>query len=356
MTPLPEPLTGPEIDCTGLSSFMLNTERLLGSELVASFSHEVIGAALLLWCRAWKQRPAASLPDDDRILASFAKLPLKRFRRLREEVLHGFIKCSDGRLYHRVLADEAIIAFDRRMKHREKVAQTTNRQKRWREAQKRQETATSENGVTRDVTRKTGQDRTGQDKDSLPNGESETRFFREKGVQGEEGRSPVGSRGSPGGEPAKTRASRKVRVSLPHDWLPDRNQREFAMQKAGWNYAECDRAAETFRLHHIAKGNVFSDINAAWEAWVQTGARLEGRREPHPSGGFGDRDGQDAEYGHESLDHWRDRCALWFDETRGGPIRERWHAAYGPAPGEPDCRCPPEVLAEFGWKPGDEPQ
>lgn len=59
----------------------------------------------------------------------------------------------------------------------------------------------------------------------------------------------------------------------------------------------------------------------------------------------------DYAYAPESEEHFRDRCRLWFDETRGGPIRERWPVdVWGPVPGERGCRCPEKVLAEFGWK------
>jgi Protein of unknown function (DUF1376) len=99
---LSPPLVEPHVDCTDLDGFMLNTERLMSSELVALHGNEIVGAALMLWCRAWKQRPAASLPDDDNINSAFARLPLARFRKLKHAVMHGFVKCSDGRLYHPV--------------------------------------------------------------------------------------------------------------------------------------------------------------------------------------------------------------------------------------------------------------
>ena len=108
---LPEPPIGPEVDCTDLDSFMLNTQRLLGSELVAMSSHAVIGGAVLLWCRASKQHPAASLPDDDRVLAGFANMHILALAQVARADPPRFIKCSDGRLYHPVLAADAAIAF-----------------------------------------------------------------------------------------------------------------------------------------------------------------------------------------------------------------------------------------------------
>jgi hypothetical protein len=97
---LPAPLVEADVDCTDLDGFYLNVERLMSSELLALHSNEIIGAAVLLWCRTWKQRPAASLLDDDRINAAFAILSLKKFREVKDAVMRGFVKCSDGRLYH----------------------------------------------------------------------------------------------------------------------------------------------------------------------------------------------------------------------------------------------------------------
>jgi len=129
---LPRPLTPEDCDCTDLDGFMLNVERLLGSELVALSSHEVIGAAVLVWARAWKQRPAASLPDDDKVNAAFARMPIGKYRKLKEEILRGFVKCSDGRLYHKVLAAEAVKAFGKKTAFRKKRESDAERLRRWR--------------------------------------------------------------------------------------------------------------------------------------------------------------------------------------------------------------------------------
>lgn len=151
MTDLPQPLATPECDCTDLDGFMLNVERLMASELVALSTHEVIAAALLIWCRAWKQRPAASLPDDDRVIAAFAKLPLPRFKKHKEDILRGFVKCADGRLYHKVLAVEAMRAYERKLSFQKKREADAKRLREWR--QSRDET----HGETRFVQEGQGQ-------------------------------------------------------------------------------------------------------------------------------------------------------------------------------------------------------
>lgn len=121
MTDLPAPLTDASVDVDGIAGFILDTVRLAQSELTALATGEEFKAAVLLWAKAWQQKPAASLPDDDRVLASFAGLgrDLKAWRRVREMALRGFIKCSDGRLYHPVLAEDAKRAAKNRQQKRD---------------------------------------------------------------------------------------------------------------------------------------------------------------------------------------------------------------------------------------------
>lgn len=157
----PAPLVPAEIDCTDLDGFMLNVERLMASELVALSSHEVIGAAVLLWCRAWKQRPAASLPNDDKVIAAFARMPMQRFRKLRDEVLRGFVLCNDGRLYHATLSREAVRAYELKKAFRRKREADAERLRKWRSGTKH-ETPNETHRETRFVAE--GQDRTGQDR------------------------------------------------------------------------------------------------------------------------------------------------------------------------------------------------
>ena len=123
----PPPPVPVDLDITALPCFMLNTQRLLSSELVALASGEEFRAAVLLWCRAWHQVPAASLPDDDRVLASFAGFgrDVNAWRKVRDMALHGFLKCSDGRLYHGTLADDAMRASRDMRQRRERTRAAT---------------------------------------------------------------------------------------------------------------------------------------------------------------------------------------------------------------------------------------
>lgn len=66
--------------------------RLRDSKIVDEVSGDEFRAAVLLWCAAWHQVPAASLPDDDAQLAKFAGYGrvVKEWLKHKAGALHGF--------------------------------------------------------------------------------------------------------------------------------------------------------------------------------------------------------------------------------------------------------------------------
>ncbi len=125
---LPAPLIGPEVDLSGLPGFIIHTGRLFSSELIALATPEECWCAFRLWCMAWQQTPPASLPDDERILAAFSGAGAK-WKKVRDMALRGFVKCSDGRLYHHVVAEIALEAWEKRKKYR--ASSKRGNEKRW---------------------------------------------------------------------------------------------------------------------------------------------------------------------------------------------------------------------------------
>ena len=125
MTDIPAPPVPADCDLRGMPGFMLDTERLMASELWALSDGQTFKAAMGLWCRAWRQVPAASLPDDDAVLRAFAGMPASAWKKAKDMALRGFVKCSDGRLYHLVLAEDAARAWGHRQMQRDKAG------KRW---------------------------------------------------------------------------------------------------------------------------------------------------------------------------------------------------------------------------------
>jgi hypothetical protein len=106
---LPEPLTPADCDLRDFAFMPLDVVRLRDSDLAATETAEAFRAAVLLWCASWHQLPAASLPDDDRVLANLAGYGrvVKEWQKEREGALRGWVKCEDGRLYHPVVAEKA---------------------------------------------------------------------------------------------------------------------------------------------------------------------------------------------------------------------------------------------------------
>lgn len=171
MLDLPEPLTPTDCDLRGNEWMPLYGDRLFASDTWLMASPEGRCAALALWWAGWKQCPAASLPDNDRALSQLAGfgLAVKAWTMLREEAMRGWMKCSDGRLYHPVLAEFAIAAWDKRNNAR-------NRKASWRARRESSEngdgpiprngdtheTETWQNG---DEIDRTGEDRTGEEKE-----------------------------------------------------------------------------------------------------------------------------------------------------------------------------------------------
>jgi hypothetical protein len=119
---LPAPLTPPECDLSDFQYMELDVRRLRDSKFASTPNGNAFRAGIVLWCAAWHQIPAASLPDDDVELASLAgygrmAFSVKEWKKVRAEALHGFVKCSDGRLYHAVIAEKALAAFAAKDRH-----------------------------------------------------------------------------------------------------------------------------------------------------------------------------------------------------------------------------------------------
>lgn len=113
MTNAPAPLTPPDCDLRDFAFMPVDIARLLGSEFHSAVSDAGWRAGFTLWFRSWQQVPAASLPADDVSLARLAEFGrnTRSWKKVRAEALHGWKLCSDGRLYHRVVAEKALEAW-----------------------------------------------------------------------------------------------------------------------------------------------------------------------------------------------------------------------------------------------------
>ncbi|MBP7704174.1 MAG: DUF1376 domain-containing protein [Caulobacter sp.] len=103
----------------------LHVARLRDSDLAAEADPEACWYAVMLWAASWHQLPAASLPDNEAVLARLCGLgrDVKTFRKHRAAAMRGFVLCDDGRWYHPVVAEAANSAWEEKAAYRDRKAQ-----------------------------------------------------------------------------------------------------------------------------------------------------------------------------------------------------------------------------------------
>lgn len=126
----PAPLVPLDCDVTGLPGSVMDWSRVLDSDFLALSTGDEFKAGFTLWGRSWFQKPAASLPNDERILAKLAGVSIKEWKRLAPMALRGWILCDDGRLYHPVQAGKALAAWANRLSYQRRGAKGNGSQKR----------------------------------------------------------------------------------------------------------------------------------------------------------------------------------------------------------------------------------
>ena len=88
----------------------LHVLRLRDSEFTSEVSAEAFRAGVLLWCAAWHQVPAGSLPNNDKTLSTLAGYGrvVKEWEKVKDEALYGWVLCDDNRWYHPVVCEVAM--------------------------------------------------------------------------------------------------------------------------------------------------------------------------------------------------------------------------------------------------------
>ncbi|MBW5285964.1 DUF1376 domain-containing protein [Burkholderia gladioli] len=127
MNDLPKPLTPADCNLRDFPFMPIEVKRLLTSETWILGTGDERAAAITLWLESWHQIPAASLPNDDRMLSHLSQA--KSWKRVKEHALRGWIKCADGRLYHPVAAEKVLEAWLSKLTS--SLAGSTGNAKRW---------------------------------------------------------------------------------------------------------------------------------------------------------------------------------------------------------------------------------
>lgn len=121
------PMTPHDCDLRDFPWMPMDVQRVLTSETWVLGNDGERAAAFVLWAQSWREVPAASLPRDDRMLEHLSMS--KQWRKVKAHALRNWIECSDGRLYHPVVATKALEAWIEKLLKR--LAGASGNAKRW---------------------------------------------------------------------------------------------------------------------------------------------------------------------------------------------------------------------------------
>lgn len=148
--------------------------RLFGSVFHATASDAGWRAGVTLWLKSWDQVPAGSLPKDEVLLCRLAELgrDVKAWRKLSVDALHGWHECSDGRLYHSVVAESVNEAWKRKVEqhNRTEAARAARAAKRLSQSLSQSENDVSDSSVTGSKGQGQGQGQIEEDSDATASG------------------------------------------------------------------------------------------------------------------------------------------------------------------------------------------
>lgn len=127
---LPSPPVPPEVDLRDFGFMPVDVVRVRDSQLNAEQSPAENWAAFLLWCASWHQVPAGSIPDSDVWQATQTGYARRgkidpEWHEIRDGARRGYVTCNDGRLYHPVVCEKVLEAWDSKLARHARTAAAT---------------------------------------------------------------------------------------------------------------------------------------------------------------------------------------------------------------------------------------
>lgn len=283
--------------------------RLRDSDLAAEGDPASNWYAFILWCAAWHQRPAGSLPKADDKLAYLVRLDKRGWKKHRAGALRGWIECLDGRLYHPVVTEKVIDALAVSRAGKRGAAA------RW-------------SPKTEQVIENT------QDAECGGNADCEQAAMPRSDLNGIEQKEdpPIPPGGGSEGESDFDRFWKAY---------PHRGRHADPMKPA----------REAFE-HAVDSGASVEDIllGARRYSGVVQATRTEPKHVPTAANWLGDEAWQQyvempEDPSAPSTDPTR---SLWLARLKGYRPEAFWPSSHGPRPGQPNCQIPKSVLIEVG--------
>lgn len=136
MTEAPPPPVPQDLDLRDFKGMHFDLHRLRASKAwrMAKREPELAFYMMNLWMASWHEVPASSLENDDIDLCDTAGCDPKRWPKIRDKVLRGFQICSDGKLYHPVVAEMALMAWESKKEAQTERAKQADKMRAWRAA------------------------------------------------------------------------------------------------------------------------------------------------------------------------------------------------------------------------------
>jgi len=287
---LPPPLVPAEVDLRNFAFMPVEVARLRQSKqwLIAKRRPELGFYAFNLWAASWHQRPAASIEDDDDVLADFALCPPDEWASVRHEVLRGWVKCSDGRLYHPVVAEKALEAWKKKLAQRNRTEAASAARKSKHLAQRDDDVTISSRQRDDDVTATKGErEREGKRRDTSINRESESLnaaratnlLDREASVSAKSEPSVATNggknryeRGSVADHEPQTSGTAGIssdppRCGVSAKWQPSEAAVMWAILQK-WSRSQLAAQVEAFRAYSVGHGKSYADLDEAFKSWL----------------------------------------------------------------------------------------
>lgn len=278
---LPDPLVPPDVDLRDFSWMPIEIHRLRRSKawLICKRKPELAFYMLNLWTASWHDTPAGSLEDDDDMLADLAMCEPAKWAKVREHAMRGWVKCSDGRLHHPVVAEMALNAWKQKQAQRQRTEAARMAREQKRQQQTNASVAASTSTVTASVTDiatgSNGTDRTGEGPE------------RDRRGTGPETLPVVGDAAPP--PPAADAAPSPRGTRLGADWQLPKAWGDWALcEYPQWTPEKVRKEAAAFRDHWCAKSGKDAtklDWLATWRNWCRSD--IAHRDDPRPSGRVG---------------------------------------------------------------------
>lgn len=104
---LPAPLVGAEVKLRNSSGWTVHPQDL--KDALSGRTSYIRVMKMCLAVNSWHSLPPGSLPNNDNAIFDIGAWGTRRqFARDRDEILDLWILCSDGRLYHPIVAADAL--------------------------------------------------------------------------------------------------------------------------------------------------------------------------------------------------------------------------------------------------------